>query len=113
MKKLIVLAVIILFAALYFLFQPFTSSFQNSSTTYALSSLQTDVEKVANDYQPIVASIIATKDIPVITKCKSDPSKYFEQPSYGNLGEILRNCTIKKVKAPVSGGTGVVIDSSG
>src|SRR5258708_358539 len=106
MKRFLILVILVVLLLFFLSFQSFTLPFQNSSsTTYALSSLQSDVEKVANNYQPIVVSIIATKDIPVITKCKDDPSKFFEQPSYGSLGEILRNCTIKKEKALVSGGS--------
>lgn len=84
-----------------------------SNNTYQLSNLQTDVESVVNQYQPIVVSIAATRDIPVIRRCTLEPSfPFFEDPFFGDFG-IRRNCIVENRRVETSGGTGFAVDSRG
>lgn len=84
-----------------------------SRETYQLSNLQSDVESVINQYQPIVVSIAATRDIPVIRRCTLEPSfPFFEDPFFGDFG-LRRRCVVENRRVETSGGTGFAIDSRG
>lgn len=104
--------------AVLLLFKP-QSFFQNqpnqqpNNTFYQLTSLQSDVERVIKQYQPIVVSVVATKDIPVIRRCVLEPSfPFFEDPFFGDLG-VRRRCEVENKRMETSGGTGFVIDAKG
>lgn len=87
-------------------------NFATKSLTTA--KLQSDVESVVKQYQPIVVSIVASKDVPTIRRCQLEPVlPFFEDPFFGDFGAIRRNCTIENKRVQTSGGTGFVVDSRG
>lgn len=81
------------------------SSNNNSNQTFAL---QTEVEEVVDQYQPVVVSIVASKDVPTVKNCTLEPGV----TEFGELG-IIQRCTIENSRVNVSGGTGFVVAGQG
>ena len=112
-----IIIVLLLGLLVFLLFKP-QSLFQNtqpipSNKTYQLSAMQSDVEKIVEEYQPVVVSIVATKDVPVIKRCIPEPGMpFFEDPFFGDLG-ITRRCIVENEQVETSGGTGFAVDSQG
>lgn len=83
------------------------------NNTHQLTSVQSDIENVVEEHQPIVVSIVATKDIPVIKRCiPAEGVPFFEDPFFGDLG-IARRCIVENEQVETSGGTGFIVDAQG